>query len=1323
MKFKSNIEVQAGIEDKDGQVGSSGQILASTGSQVDWIDPASIVTSATDVIIECKNTSGVTITKGTPVYQTGNVGATAVIEIAVADASDEDKMAAIGLLQSDLINNAFGYVVVTGGLLNITTSPIDGSTPTVGDTIYVKPGGGLTLTKPTGVNFIQNVGLIGKVSGGNAGSITVSSIMRSNDVPTPLYIDHDNQRLGIGTTSPNTLLDVSSGNFGATAPTVRITNTINVGDWSPVTSDLGRFEFFTDDTSGNAPYTLGYIGIKNDYTTGAPTLPSGAMVFATTTYNALGGAVERMRIDSSGNVGIGTTSPGTLLEISGNSQASTPALRVNCTDSSVQLNQVAGAVQFSVNDASTPGAGVKTSINSIALNSIGSSYGLGFNTTSGVNNVERMRIDSDGNVGIGTTSPSSFGATYKVLDLYGTNAMYAINTVGGIFGQINAANTDALYIGTRSNHKIHLTTNNSNALTILTDGNVGIGTTSPPKKLSISGTKNTSIIRLGSTTNGSSWSIGDKIGAIEFSSADGSGAGSGVKASISYEVEAGTTGSTNSMVFSTAGTSAGTNNTERMRITAAGNVGIGTTSPAYQLTLGGNAVGSTEGLRINDPSNAAYGAHFSFSDTPSEVWIGGVTNNTYNSAISIHRDTTRAITIDINSNVGIGTTNPGSKLDVKSLATTAETIAQFGNGNIQGGLKIKTNGNLEWGLETLNARSLTLGTNNTERMRIDTVGAVIIGDQPKIDTATKLQVSGSSSGVTSIWSNADDIVFQNNNNVGITLASPNTGIATIAFADPESVQAGFIQYKHTDNSMSFATNGNNTRIFINSSGNVGIGTTTPDARLDVDKSVIIGSESTATSTTNIENVLKVKGKNNYSDGTTWYGDYGQILLSATNNMTSSARQFLITNALDNNKFAIIRSTDWSTPPLTNSTAAGVNSGTADFVIDNGGSIGIGTTSPDAKLDVNGAVITRGNLGFINYATQSEAYYTKIGTQYNYNESFVIEHKQQKIMTYSDSDGLGLALNGAGLIRFMNGSNERMRISGNGNVGIGTTNPRTKLNVKGTSSEGGGVLTLENSTTSTGIADYVGKIQFYGNDSGTGASGIRASIDANIQGYNGETDLVFSTAPASGANTEAMRIDQNGNVGIGTTSPQAKLHVSGGSSIETTLIVGAEGTGSDKSARVFLNEGEGGVSNSKDYGFSLAYDGQGAQYGGLSANQFGILRHNNSAVGGAVMVMNRTNNNTTFTGTVTGTNFILSSDERLKKNIEEVDNKSIKADWKTFELKTEKGQKRYGVIAQELEKTNPEFVREDTQGFKSVAYIDLLIAKIAELEARLEKAGI
>jgi hypothetical protein len=93
---------------------------------------------------------------------------------------------------------------------------------------------------------------------------------------------------------------------------------------------------------------------------------------------------------------------------------------------------------------------------------------------------------------------------------------------------------------------------------------------------------------------------------------------------------------------------------------------------------------------------------------------------------------------------------------------------------------------------------------------------------------------------------------------------------------------------------------------------------------------------------------------------------------------------------------------------------------------------------------------------------------------------------------------------------------------------------------------------------------------------------------------------------------------------------------------------------------------------------------------------------------------------TTTGTLTATNFILSSDSRLKENVEEVDNKSINVDWKTFEMKSNKGQKRYGVIAQELEEVHPEFVRTDDEGMKSVAYVDLLIAKIAELEARLAK---
>jgi hypothetical protein len=92
----------------------------------------------------------------------------------------------------------------------------------------------------------------------------------------------------------------------------------------------------------------------------------------------------------------------------------------------------------------------------------------------------------------------------------------------------------------------------------------------------------------------------------------------------------------------------------------------------------------------------------------------------------------------------------------------------------------------------------------------------------------------------------------------------------------------------------------------------------------------------------------------------------------------------------------------------------------------------------------------------------------------------------------------------------------------------------------------------------------------------------------------------------------------------------------------------------------------------------------------------------------------------FTSTVTAANFILFSDERKKTKIKDLERNNINANWKSFEMKNDEGEYRTGVIAQELEETHPEFVNTDPEGFKSVKYIDLLIAKIAELEARLEK---
>jgi hypothetical protein len=194
-----------------------------------WVNSGPALTSE-QVRIEVKNTSGATLLCGTPVYITGTVGATIRAEVSAADASDPAKMPSVGVLLQDLINNEDGFAVTGGFLTNITTDPIDGLTPTENDTVYVKAGGGLTLTKPTGSDLIQNIAKVGKVSGGNAGSLVISSILRTNDVPNlttgkiwvgtaantaesgVVYLDEGNGRIHIRTGQPT--IDFQDWNTG-----------------------------------------------------------------------------------------------------------------------------------------------------------------------------------------------------------------------------------------------------------------------------------------------------------------------------------------------------------------------------------------------------------------------------------------------------------------------------------------------------------------------------------------------------------------------------------------------------------------------------------------------------------------------------------------------------------------------------------------------------------------------------------------------------------------------------------------------------------------------------------------------------------------------------------------------------------------------------------------------------------------------------------------------------------------------------------------------------------------------------------------------------
>jgi len=135
-----------------------------------WSDP--------EVHLTCKNTSGVSIAAGTPVYVTGTVGATSVVEVAAADAGNAAKMPAVGIVETTLAANDQGRLMVLGVARQINTSAYS-----INQTLYVANGGGLTSTRPTATTqLVQNIARVVRVHA-NTGEILVYGAGRTNDVP------------------------------------------------------------------------------------------------------------------------------------------------------------------------------------------------------------------------------------------------------------------------------------------------------------------------------------------------------------------------------------------------------------------------------------------------------------------------------------------------------------------------------------------------------------------------------------------------------------------------------------------------------------------------------------------------------------------------------------------------------------------------------------------------------------------------------------------------------------------------------------------------------------------------------------------------------------------------------------------------------------------------------------------------------------------------------------------------------------------------------------------------------------------------------------
>ena len=261
-----------------------------------------------------------------------------------------------------------------------------------------------------------------------------------------------------------------------------------------------------------------------------------------------------------GNVGIGTTSPATNLEISDSSGAE---LRLTNSTTSLSQGSLIGALEFYSSDTSGINPSVASSVKAVA-SSGGGAYGeLVFSTipgaTEGADATESMRISSAGNVGIGTTSPSAdlhIEGSAPYLRTKNTSAPtdektwdYNAGTDGAFrFRATNDAGTDSnnwMVVdrsGVDINYIAMSTGNQDEAMRISSSGRVGIGTTSPGSNLEVSSATGSASptateLRIGSSTQASNWSLTDPWGTLGFYSADTSGGGAGNLAEISARME------------------------------------------------------------------------------------------------------------------------------------------------------------------------------------------------------------------------------------------------------------------------------------------------------------------------------------------------------------------------------------------------------------------------------------------------------------------------------------------------------------------------------------------------------------------------------------------------------------------------------------------------------------------------------------------------------------------------------------------------------------------------------------------------------------------
>jgi hypothetical protein len=489
-----------------------------------------------------------------------------------------------------------------GAPLHIFTSDISNSLQISG---YPSSGNPLTFLESNygALNAVKLKFLNYNPSNGYDSDFGIQLMNTSQVMNDVFIIKGSTGNVGIGTASPGQKLHIAESNTTSyVASSVSLIQPDGGANILIQNTGGGGFSSLRF-VSLNGSNAIGYIGFNNS-------TASVGGDFVIGQRNGGNSYTEQVRITAAGNVGIGTTNPGFKLDVSGTTRSTTfksdSATNSTGIEISAGTTSGTGAILRLTKDASnkqvyqtfendTLYLGVAA--NQTTLADIGTKSGVSLVISTGY--TERMRIDSAGNVGIGTTNP------YEILDINGNIRLgnyttagtryigYANNTFANQF--IAGMSIESTTVGGNYSQRLNFATHNYGVdaavrMTITENGRLGIGTTAPSTILELA-LPNSSHSNQGITFTSTGGYGG---GAIYNDYGQGNGltafkiwntyCGSQINLALdSYS----SSGSPSSIRFYTSTLGTANAVTERMRIDSVGNVGIGTTAPAAKLEVYG----------------------------------------------------------------------------------------------------------------------------------------------------------------------------------------------------------------------------------------------------------------------------------------------------------------------------------------------------------------------------------------------------------------------------------------------------------------------------------------------------------------------------------------------------------------------------------------------------------------------------------------------------------------------------------------------------------------------------------------------------------------